>query len=58
MATPRTADVRLVAAAVAELEKLAASGDGPAALALLRRMVPEFGDQNDRPGLAVSVAAG
>jgi O-antigen biosynthesis protein WbqV len=59
MATPRTADVRLVAAAIAEIERDAAAGDAVAALAVLRRMVPEFAHNIEgNNGLAVSVAAG
>jgi O-antigen biosynthesis protein WbqV len=59
MATPRTADVRLVAAAIAEIERDAAAGDAVAALAVLRRMVPEFAHNVEgNNGLAVSVAAG
>jgi O-antigen biosynthesis protein WbqV len=59
MATPRSADSRLVALAISEIEKAAASGDNVAALSVLHRMVPEFAhiDRGDA-GLAVSVAAG
>lgn len=59
MATPRTADSRLVTLAISEIEKSAAAGDNAMALAVLHRMVPEFA-HNDRgdAGLAVSVAAG
>jgi O-antigen biosynthesis protein WbqV len=59
MATPRTADSRLVSLAISEIEKAAAAGDNLMALSVLHRMVPEFA-HNDRgdAGLAVSVAAG
>jgi O-antigen biosynthesis protein WbqV len=43
MATPRVTDLALVRAALAELAAAAARGDQPAAMAVLRRFVPEFG---------------
>ncbi len=59
MATPRTADLRLVSNALRELEQAVAAGDAEAALQILARMVPEF-DHNapgGQAGLAVSTAA-
>jgi len=58
MASPRTADARLVAAAIAEVEKAAAAGDEAGAMAVLRRMVPEFAPAPGEIGLTVSAAAG
>jgi len=43
MATPRVTDLALVRAALAELAAAAARGDQAAAMAVLRRFVPEFG---------------
>jgi O-antigen biosynthesis protein WbqV len=59
MASPRTADFRLVSHALRELELAVAAGDTDAALTVLARMVPEF-DHNatgGEAGLAVSAGA-
>jgi O-antigen biosynthesis protein WbqV len=59
MATPRTADLRLVTNAMREIEYSVAAGDTGAALSVLARMVPEF-DHNatgSEAGLAISAAA-
>jgi O-antigen biosynthesis protein WbqV len=55
MASPRTADLALVEAAIADIEAAAASGDAEAALAILARLVPEFAHNADGtvPPLAV-----
>ncbi len=55
MATPRYVDVRLVGAAIRDVEAAALAGDEVAAMAVLRRMVPEFADTAG--ALAVSGAA-
>jgi O-antigen biosynthesis protein WbqV len=47
MASPRTADLALVEAAIADLEAAAARGDAAAALAILARLVPEFAHNAD-----------
>jgi O-antigen biosynthesis protein WbqV len=54
MASPRTADLPLVVAAIAEIEAAAAGGDAAAALAILARLVPEFAHNADgnTPALA------
>jgi O-antigen biosynthesis protein WbqV len=54
MACPRVTDVRLLAAAIREIEAAALAGDAAAGAKILARMVPEF--VNER-GLAVSGAA-
>jgi O-antigen biosynthesis protein WbqV len=56
MASPRTADAALVAAAIAGIESAAAAGDVAAALKILARMVPEF--DHNAAGVAVSAVAG
>jgi FlaA1/EpsC-like NDP-sugar epimerase len=59
MASPRTADLRLVGNALDEIEHAAAAGDVTTALRILARMVPEF-DHNvtgGKAGLAVSAGA-
>jgi len=55
MASPRTADLPLVEAAMAEIEAAAAAGDAVAGLKILARMVPEFAHNaaGDAPALAV-----
>jgi len=55
MASPRTADLPLVRAAIAEIEAAAAAGDVAAGLAILARLVPEFAHNaaGDAPALAV-----
>jgi FlaA1/EpsC-like NDP-sugar epimerase len=63
MANPRAADVKLVTAALAEIEAACAAGDAAAALAVLGRMVPEFAHAGYVSGgasesVAVSGAAG
>ena len=55
MATPRVSDLRLVAAAIRDLEAAAVAGDAVRAVEILARMVPEFVHKR---GLAVSGAAG
>jgi len=54
MASPRTADLPLVEAAIADIEAAAAGGDAAAALAILARLVPEFAHNADgtTPALA------
>jgi O-antigen biosynthesis protein WbqV len=47
MATPRTTNAALVAAAISEIAKLCHAGDAAGALALLGRMVPEFNHNAD-----------
>jgi O-antigen biosynthesis protein WbqV len=54
MATPRVTDVRLVAAAIRDIEAAALVGDAARAVAILARMVPEFVHEH---GLAVSSVA-
>lgn len=49
VATPRVADAALVARALDEVAALARAGQGPAALAQLARLVPEFDHMTD-PG--------
>jgi FlaA1/EpsC-like NDP-sugar epimerase len=63
MANPRAADVKLVTAALAEIEAACAAGHAAAALAVLGRMVPEFAHADYVSGgvsesVAVSGAAG
>jgi O-antigen biosynthesis protein WbqV len=55
MASPRTADLSLVKAAMADIEAAAAAGDVPAGLDILARLVPEFAHNaaGDMPALAV-----
>ncbi len=55
MASPRVTDVRLVAAAIRDIEAAASAGAAAEGVAILARMVPEFALQD---GLAVSAAAG
>jgi FlaA1/EpsC-like NDP-sugar epimerase len=55
MASPRVTDVRLVAAAIRDIEAAAGAGATAEGVAILARMVPEFVLQD---GLAVSAAAG
>jgi FlaA1/EpsC-like NDP-sugar epimerase len=55
MASPRVTDIRLVAAAIRDIEAAAMAGDNAEAMAILARMVPEFAPSE---GLAVSSAAG
>lgn len=55
MANPRVSDVRLVAAAIRDIETAAMAGDADGGLKILARMVPEFVSPG---GLAVSGAAG
>ncbi len=50
MASPRVSDVRLVAAAIRDVEAACVAGDEAGALAVLARMVPEFAPAE---GLAV-----
>jgi O-antigen biosynthesis protein WbqV len=59
MARPRAADLRLVTAAIDELERAIAAGDIAEAARILARIVPEFRRETARPapGLAVSVSA-
>ncbi len=52
MATPRLCDIRLVSAAIDEIAAAAAAGDAAKAVAVLARLVPEFG-----PPEALAVAA-
>jgi O-antigen biosynthesis protein WbqV len=54
MASPRTADFPLVAAAIADIEAAATAGDAAAALAILALLVPEFAHNADgkTPALA------
>jgi O-antigen biosynthesis protein WbqV len=54
MACPRVTDVRLVAAAIRDIEAACVASDTAGALAVLARMVPEFVPAD---GLAVSRAA-
>jgi O-antigen biosynthesis protein WbqV len=59
MASPRTADLRMVNLAIQEIAAAAALGDAAAALKTLARMVPEF-DHNaegGETGLAISAVA-
>ncbi len=55
MARPRLSDMRLVAAAIREIERASLAGDVAGALAVLGRIVPEFATQD---GLAVLDATG
>ncbi len=59
MASPRTADRRVVNNAIQEIAVAAAHGDAAGALTVLARMVPEFVHNADgsEPGLAISAAA-
>ncbi len=59
MASPRTADRRVVNHAIQEIALAAAHGDAAGALSILARMVPEFVHNVDggEPGLAISAAA-
>jgi FlaA1/EpsC-like NDP-sugar epimerase len=58
MASPRTADLRLVNNAIQEIDNAAARGDATAALTVLARMVPEFvHNRIAEAGLAVSASA-
>jgi len=59
MASPRTADRRVVNHAIQEIAFAAEHGDAAGALSVLARMVPEFVHNADgsEPGLAVSAAA-
>jgi O-antigen biosynthesis protein WbqV len=54
MASPRTADLPLVEAAIADIGAAAAGGDAAGALAILARLVPEFAHNADggMPALA------
>jgi O-antigen biosynthesis protein WbqV len=59
MASPRTADLRMVDLAIQEIAAAAALGDATAALTELARMVPEFDHNADgrQTGLAISAVA-
>jgi FlaA1/EpsC-like NDP-sugar epimerase len=59
MASPRTADLRLVNLAIQEIAAAAAQGDAAGALTVLARMVPEFAHNADgsETGLAISATA-
>jgi O-antigen biosynthesis protein WbqV len=59
MASPRTADLRMVNLAIQEIAAAVALGDAAAALTRLARMVPEFDHNADgtQTGLAISAVA-
>jgi O-antigen biosynthesis protein WbqV len=60
MASPRVADISIVRAALADIERAASAGDVAAGLKILARMVPEFAHNaaGSIPALAVSEQAG
>jgi O-antigen biosynthesis protein WbqV len=60
MASPRVADISIVRAALADIERAASAGDVAAGLKILARMVPEFAHNaaGSVPALAVSEQAG
>ncbi len=53
VATPRVADAALVARALDEVAALARTGQGPAALAQLSRLVPEFDHMTDPSAIRI-----
>jgi len=52
LATPRTSDLPLLRRALGELEEAARAGRRDQALAMLRQIVPEFGDEETAPSAA------